>query len=220
MKDLKQYIEEKLVVNKKYDSYEYHPKTWNELRQIIEDRYEEQGPGTKVEPIDFNDIDVSGMTTFYNIDNHMGIFQHTDFEYIDVSNWDVSNVKNAQNMFVSCEYLISVGDLSNWNISNVKNMGWMFNGCYKLKSIDISNWDVSNVQYMKYMFYQCFKLESIGDISGWDISNVKDMTGMFNTCEKLKSVGNLSKWDVSNVKDMRWMFEDSGITNKPSWYKG
>ena len=44
------------------------------------------------------------------------------------------------------------GDISEWDVSNVKDMTSMFddsnfNG-------DISNWDVSNVKYMGYMFYR------------------------------------------------------------------
>ena len=29
-------------------------------------------------------------------------------------------------MFYSCEKLISIGDLSNWNVSNVKDMNYIF----------------------------------------------------------------------------------------------
>lgn len=69
MKPLNKYIEEKLIVNKNYNTYQYYPTTWKELRHIIEERYKELGPGTKNEPIDFNDIDVSRITTlkeYYN----------------------------------------------------------------------------------------------------------------------------------------------------------
>ena len=47
------------------------------------------------------------------------------------------------------------GDLSNWDVSNVKNMNGMF-GYSKFTSEngDISNWDVSNVKTMTAMFYK------------------------------------------------------------------
>ena len=32
-------------------------------------------------------------------------------------------------MFCYCEQLKSVGDISNWNVSNVKNVNCMFGGC-------------------------------------------------------------------------------------------
>ena len=100
MISLNNYIQEKLVVNKNYKSYTTCPTTWKELRQIIEDRFEEQGPGIKHKPINFNDIDVSGMTTFYSGGNNgIGLFQEKQFEYIDVSKWNGTinwtEVKNA-----------------------------------------------------------------------------------------------------------------------------
>ena len=196
MKDLKQYIEEKLIINKNYKSYKYCPKSWDELRQIIEDRYEEQGPGTEQSPIDFNDIDVSKMTMFFNESTSEGIFEKTKFEYMDVSDWDVSNIKYMNCMFWGCVYLKSIGD--------------------------ISNWDVSNVENMKYMFNCCEKLKSVGNLSKWDVSNVYNMNYMFRECKKLKSVGDLSNWNVSKIeyKNYMFMFNKSNITNIPSWYKG
>ena len=194
MKNLKQYISEKLVVNKDYDSYQYHPTTWEELKQIIEKRFEELGPGTKNKPINFNDIDVSKITTFHDETEYKGIFEETNFEYIDVSDWDVSNVKDMFNMFAYCHNLKSVGDLSNWDVSSVKDM--------------------------QDMFADCEQLEYIGDLSEWKlkVSNVKDISGMFCKCKKLKSIGDISNWDVSSVEDMSGTFWDSGIKNIPSWY--
>ena len=52
-----------------------------------------------------------------------------------------------------CKNLKSVGDLSNWDVSKVKDMCYMFYDCDQLKSVgDLSNWDVSNVKYMFCMF--------------------------------------------------------------------
>ena len=197
MKNLKQYIEEKLIINKDYNIniYEYHPKTPEELRHIIEDRYEELGTGTEQEPIDFNDVDVSEITTFYNFGyNSGGMFEYSKFEYIDISKWNVSNVEEMSRMFYKCKNLKSVGDLSKWNVSNVENMCSMFDSC--------------------------FKLESIGDLSYWNVSSVENMTDMFLGCINLKSIGDVSNWNVSRVKTKRYMFYNSGITNIPSWYKG
>ena len=64
MKTLNQYIKEKLIINKDYNQYTYAPKSFDELRNIIIDRYDKLGPGTKQNPIDFNDIDVSNLNSF------------------------------------------------------------------------------------------------------------------------------------------------------------
>ena len=192
MKTLNQYIKEKLIINQRFDekliiNKDYHDnvivvKSVDELRKIIEDRYNKLGPGTEQKPIDFNDIDVSNLDSFCNKYN-TGIFSGIKFNYIDISYWDVSNVKEMRNMFYLSEKLKSVGDLSDWDVSNVTTMCNMFYHCELLKSVgDISGWDVSKVTDMFHMFYYCSELKSVGDISGWDVSNVKSHYEMFDFC--------------------------------------
>ena len=153
MKSLTNYINEKLIVNKNYNPYTYAPKSFDELRKIIEDRYDKLGPGTKQDPIDFNDIDVSNLDYFCGNDDN-GLFEKTKFKYIDISDWDVSNVTNMFCMFFRCNELKSVGDISYWDVSNVTNMAYMFTGCVNFNQ-DISKWDVSNVMGRVGMFYGC-----------------------------------------------------------------
>ena len=105
MKTLNQYIKEKLIINKDYvDVNMLRPKSFNELRKIIDDRYNKLGPGTKQNPIDFNDIDVSNLDSFYN-NKGIGIFEKTKFKYIDISYWDVSNIYSMRGMFYGCKEL-------------------------------------------------------------------------------------------------------------------
>ena len=201
MKSLNQYIKEKLIINKDYiDVKMYRPKSFDELRKIIEDRYNELGPGTKQNPIDFNDIDVSNIDSFCNKYN-IGIFEYTRFKYIDISYWNVSNVKSMSYMFAYCEKLKSCGNLLKWNVSNVNNMSYMFYGCKSFNQ-DISNWNVSNVTNMHCMFYYCKNFNQ--DISNWDVSNIIKMSYMFYGCEKFDH--DLSNWKVSGVQDMEYMF--------------
>ena len=131
------------------------PRTFDELRKIIEDRYDKLGGGTKQNPIDFNDIDVGNIDSFRNKGIlHTGIFEETKFKYIDISKWDVSNVTDMYRMFLNCRELESVGDLSKWNVSNVTDMSFMFIGCHSFNQ-DLSGWDVSKVNNMMGMFYGC-----------------------------------------------------------------
>ena len=154
MKSSNQHILEYLIINKDYRDAGLSPKSFDELRKIIEDRYKKLGPGTKQKPIDFNDIDISNIDSFYNRNIDKGIFSHTDFKYIDISDWDVSKVKSTCAMFYLCEELESVGDLSGWDTSKVINMSYMFAFCKKFNQ-DISNWDVSKVKFKIDMFDKC-----------------------------------------------------------------
>ena len=155
MNQLSTYIKEKLIINKDYRDNMIAVKSFDELRKIIIDRYYKLGPGTKQNPIDFNDIDVSNLDSFCNKYN-IGIFEYTRFKYIDISYWNVSNVKSMGYMFAYCEELRSVGDISSWDVSNVTNMSHMFYMCEELKSVvDLSGWDVSNVRNHYIMFLYC-----------------------------------------------------------------
>ena len=179
MKTLNQYIQEKLIINKDYRDGGISPKSFDELRKIIEDRYEKLGHGTKQDPINFNDIDVSNIDSFYSSNRDMGIFQKINFKYIDISDWDVSNVRTMNYMFAYCKELKSVGDISYWDVSNVTNMYCMFLDC-KFFNQNISKWDVSKVTDMQFMFYGCKKFNQ--DISGWDVSKVRYKRCVFVGC--------------------------------------
>ena len=201
MKHLSKYLAEKLIVNKDYHEAKIVVKSFVELRKIIEQRYEEQGPGTEQDPIDFNDIDVSNIDSFYNYNKDKGIFDGMHFKYIDISEWDVSNAESMQYMFFQCSELKSVGDISSWDVSKVTNMNSMFCRCKKFNQ-DISGWDVSKVSDMFYMFGYCESFNK--NISSWDVSSVTDMSYMFYDCESFNQ--DLSDWDVSNVRQKDHMF--------------
>ena len=157
MKNLNQYIKEKLIINKDYRDTTIVVKSFDELRKIIEDRYDKLGPGTKQNPIDFNDINVSGIKTlgiYTGSPNAIGLFEKIEFEYIDISDWDASNVTDISGMFYDCKKLKSIGDLSKWDVSKVESMISMFANCKTITSVgDLANWDVSNVKYASYMFH-------------------------------------------------------------------
>ena len=205
MKNLNQYIQEKLIINKDYSEVKIVVKSFDELRNIIEDRYDKFGAGTKQDPIDFNDIDVSNLNSFSDNDDN-GLFEKTKFKYIDISDWNVSSVTNMLSMFYRCNELKSVGDISYWDVSNVTNMAYMFTGCSNLNQ-DISRWIVSHVTDMSYMFFGCESFNQ--DLSNWDVSKVADMCSMFTYCKSFNQ--DISKWDVSNVRHNYHMFYDCPI---------
>ena len=235
MKHLNQFITEYIVKKKldkpidSEDHYEYHPKTKEELIDNINELVEKN-------IYDFNCIDTNVITDMFNLFDEVKIRRN-----FNISNWDVSNVKDMTNMFNGCKYFncdLSNWDVSkvenmekvfydcesfegkgleNWNTSNVKRMDGMFSYCVNFDGKSIENWDVSNVQRTRNMFYSCYKLNC--NLSKWDVSNVKRMISMFVNCKKFEGKG-LENWDVSNVEYMQFMFDGcTSLKNKPSWYK-
>ena len=72
---------------------------------------------------------------------------------------DTTNVTNMSMMFASTK--IQYLDLSNFNTSNVTDMSNMFFYCEKLKTLNVSGWDITNVTNYNQMFLGCSNLNEI-----------------------------------------------------------
>ena len=94
-------------------SYKYFPETREELKEIVRMEIEKQG-GVDV---NLNMIDTSKITDMNNMFN-----KYTSLQNLDVSGWDVSNVKNMSYMFYGCKSLHT--DIRKWKIrtNNIDNM--------------------------------------------------------------------------------------------------
>lgn len=133
----------------------YHPVTNDDLINSI----------IVLKPSDWKRIDTSKVTDMSRVfDNYKG-------EFGDISNWDVSNVKDMKYMFNQSDFN---PDISGWDVSEVEDMSYMFS--HSTFNGDISGWQVSKVKSMECMFLDS-KFD--GDISKWDISNVENTDDMF-----------------------------------------
>ena len=137
--------------NKGKGKNKVQPKSKKELIKIINDAFEKG-------VYDLNFIDTSKITDMSEL-FYLGVklrkFDKSIQKSINISDWDVSNVKDMNHMFNKCTYFNC--DLSHWDVSNVKDMSYMFQFCYDL-NCDLSSWNVSNVLDMRDMFYGCNKL--------------------------------------------------------------
>ena len=202
-------LNEKFRVSKDMETI-LTPKSLDELRNIIEDRIKKQGFGTAENPIDFNDIDISKIQNLHSLfwwNKTSNKLLH-NIKYIDISEWNVSNVTSFRSMLYDCENLVSVGDLSNWDMRNAKELRGMFFNCRILENIgDLSKWEVTdNLIDTCSMFCMCYKLKNIGDIGKWEMRNVSNTCEMFNHCDELEYIGDISSWDLRSVISMAGMF--------------
>ena len=105
MKTLVSHINKALKISKdisKFSTYSCHPATRNELKSIVYDRIDKDGPNCNL-----NDIDTS------LIEDMSWLFNESSFNG-DISEWNVSNVLNMMKMFVLSKF---TQDISNWKIN-------------------------------------------------------------------------------------------------------
>lgn len=170
------------------------------------------------------------------ITNMSEMFSCCNFDVLDLSKYNTSNVLYMDSMFWNCDSLKSV-NLSSFNTTNVKDMSNMFGCCIDLENLDLSNFNTSKVTDMCIMFYRCesltelnlksfdtsrvvnmsYMFEDCGSITNLDLcyfntQKLIKMTGMFSRCSSLKSI-NLSSFDTSKVVDMKQLFEDCTSLN-------
>lgn len=130
--------------------------------------------------------DGSSSISIYS-DNLYGMFREcSSLTSIDVSRFNMSNIKNISQMFTGCSSLTSI-DVSNWNTHNLEDISFMFEGCSSLTSIDVSNWDATNLISTICMFDRCSSLTNIQLFSfpTIDITKRYNFFAMFRECSSL-----------------------------------
>ena len=199
----------------------YHPKTKDELLNLIDDK-----------SVYLGDIDTSAITDMSGLFRDSNRTDFSGIEYWDVSSvvnmsfmfyemtnfnqslvlWDVSKVEDMRCMFYGAKKFNQPLDF--WNVSNVKNMRSMFNGATNFNQ-PLDSWDVSSVTNMYCMFHNARKFNQ--PLNSWNVSSVEDMSNMFYGAKKFNQP--LDSWNVRNVKDMSYMFCGASSFNQPldSW---
>jgi len=148
------------------------------VRKIVKGELDRLGHYADLNHIDV--IEVTNMSKLFDC-YHDGLGQEYYDLNPDISEWDVSNVKSMESMFLGCNNFNC--DISGWDVSNVENMRCMFWYCKKF-NCDISKWNVSKVKNMYSMFYGCKNFNQ--DLSQWDVKRVKNMENMFYNCCPIK----------------------------------
>lgn len=236
MKRLTEFIiSEKLKIRKsKQNNIKYGPKSLEDLKILIKEKVE----NNKGNILDLTDIDVSNLTSLENMISHTYLDGANDkIDTIDVSGWDVSNVKNFKRAFCGRlgNYITTINGLDDWDVSNGVTFREFFSGCKELKyfdgvqnfnfskncidityffascqsliDIDLSEWDVSNIQWMGGLFFNCSGLEKFS-FKNWKTSNIYSTASMFKNCYRLEKIIDTNGLDMTTCTDINAMFYD------------
>ena len=128
-----------------------------------------------------------------------------ELEYLDISNFNTSNVTDVSGMFSGCNKLKEINGINNFSLNNVIYMKGLFQACHNIEYLSLSNFNTYNVIDMSFMFNDCYKLKEIKGINKFYTGKVRDMKGMFRKCKELEYL-DLSNFKTSNVTNMEFMF--------------
>ena len=205
---LRRYLERKRKEAEERDRNRPHPKTREELQDMIVDAIEKNGTEVDLNHIDTSEIEDMNFLFCIHYSNDINKSQILQSFNGDISEWDVSSVEDMRYMFKDATSFN--GNISDWDVSNVTNMTFMFYGAASFNG-DISDWDVRKVTNMNNMF--CGAASFNQDISNWKekLGSVTDMSFMFDSAESFDQ--NLSGWDVARKYTVN-MFKDCPIEDK------
>ena len=190
-----------LHITSKTKSLRVQPTSKDELRFLIKEELDRQGPDA-----DLNFIDTSEITDMSWLFSYTEPYVHP--RNIKIDEWDTSKVTDMSYMFVNCPALYC--DPSRWDVGNVTNMVAMFEDCREL-DCDLSRWDTSSVKDISKMFAGCYRFTGTG-LSDWNVQSLQKMEGTFKHCHILNC--DLSGWMFSGPVNMLYAFDGCYSFNK------
>lgn len=164
-------------------------------------------------------IDVSYWKLSKSIIDVIGLFRSCEYleEVVGLNTWDTRYINSITGMFSDCYQLKRI-DLSGWDLSNVKKARKSFFMCSSLENIgDTSKFDFSQLKTCPGMFQGCKNLKSIKGIENWSMKSCINIKDMFNGCINLSC--DLDSWNIDNTICTNYIdaLNDTKI-KEPHWY--
>lgn len=199
MKTLSNYILEKLVINKHYETDEYfvyNHKDHGEI-QIFGEKFEQLNDYINNVYINGEKAEIREFIGTTKKQYEPGIYK------VKIAN--INDIRSCENMFIKCNELIEVPI---FDTSKVKNMKQMFYGCTSLLSIP--ELDFSSVEDMTRTFSQMINVEHLPELN---LLNCKKLVGTFGRLEHITTI-KLTTTDKLKEADYAF-FECMELENVP-----
>lgn len=130
-------------------------------------------------------------------------YKCTEFDG-DLSNLDVSNVKDMLNAFAGDPWnkmKCTFKGVEKWDTSNVETLWNLAHDNIGLTDLTpFKDWDVSKCWSFLTMFMSMESLLSAKAVEGWNTKSAEDMNYMFQSNRNLTEVADFSQWCVPNIK--------------------
>lgn len=167
----------------------------------------------------------------YTINSTSKMFANQFVAY-DLSDWDMSDVVYAAEMFLSSPNFnqnLSLWDvrkitefslmfagtpfnqpLNSWGTDSAISFSSMFESCLDFNQ-PLDKWNTSKVSVFGYMFKNAQSFNQ--PIGNWNLSAATNMIYMFEQAYAFNQ--NLNTWDVQNVLNMDGLFKNAKMFNQP-----
>ena len=139
-------------------------------------------------------------------------------QHLNLSNWDMTNVTLATEMFKNTPNLGNNFDVTiqNWNLINTTSLQQAFfqsfgyNITYNSGTISLTGWNIgsssqTNGVSLEEMFKDCTEFN--GDVSNWTITNPNSMLNLFNVANEFTGIG-LSSWTVTSPAQLPYSLQN------------
>lgn len=150
-----------------------------------------------------NTVKFLGSLDFSNCKNFNGMFKNAHFvDYKFLNNANIIKIESAESMFHSSS--IESIDMTSWNVENLKTTENMFRNCSFLHTVNTNGWDCKNLTTCQSMFDKATALINL-TLNWKNVSGIKNTNSMFKECSSLKSL-DLSCFNDISVTDATRMF--------------
>jgi len=115
------------------------------------------------------------------------------------------NLESMERMFYDCQYLENI-NTKIFRENKIRNLNYVFNYCTSLKEIDLSFFETKNITELQATFQNCRSLEKI-NFTNFDTSKLKSINNIFNGCINLKAL-DISMFNMNDLIDASFAFSD------------
>jgi hypothetical protein len=170
------------------------------MRDVVSLSYMFENVGRST-PID--DFSICGNLNTQNCTDMSYMFSGSRFnDYSFVQNFNTTNLQNAEGMFFDCAAYDL--DLSQWDVSKLKNAKKMFADSTFMRTCNTNNWNVQSLKTCEEMFYNCTSLDEIA-LNWVNVPNIQDASELFGACYSLQLV-DISLFNEISIGDANGMF--------------
>lgn len=124
-----------------------------------------------------------------------------------LQNWDVKNVTNFSNTFISCtNWNILAPVIQNWNFTNARNIDYLFGfpSTDGLQDFSLINLNICNVNNVSYLFSCPSNLRTL-NIINWKADNLQYIYGLVERGSNLQNLY-MNNWFLPNLKKVTGCF--------------